>query len=335
MTPYFHLIPPRGRSRHSPPTNHDYTFPLFPSNCPLSTRSHSKICTAQQRSGPGTNDIQAGQGRSAARADGGHFTPGLARAGFAGHRRRFLGGAPGYGRPHAAQAGTLTQWRLLDRVKINPGETPQKYSGPAFSFLGPSLYSLGPVGVEIATQRHGVLPPTGYQLYLPTRVIHDLIVNEIVLRLAQAIGERGWEVEWLGKYEGTLRETGQERTLVEPDALIRFRRDGQERAFLLEYHNEDKSSRAEDKVKRYEAAYADGDWRKAWEVDTFPPVLAVCLHPIVSTGYINTLQGRRTRCVYYGKMLKPILDGNVSDWVNISTNEREDILPVLKDENSL
>ena len=140
----------------------------------------------------------------------------------------------------------------------------------------------------------------------------------------------GWRRR-LGRYEGALRETGQARTLVEPDALIRFRRDGQERAFLLEYHNEEKASRAEDKVKRYENACANGDWRGAWEVETFPPVLAVCLHPIVSTGYVNAVQGRRTRCVYYGKMLKSILDGNINGWVNISTNTKEDILPAASD----
>lgn len=219
----------------------------------------------------------------------------------------------------------LAQRRLLERIKINHLETPEGYSDSSFAFLGPGLYTLGQVGLEIATMRHDVTPPTGYPFYLPARIAHDLVTNEIVLRLAEAMGERGWDVEWVGKAEAVLH------ALVEHDALIRFRRNGEERAFLLEYHNEERPSQAENKVKQYERAHADGDWRTAWEVETFPPVLAVCSHALVRTGYVNAIQGRRTRCVYYGKMLKSILeDGNIRDWVNISTNKREDILPIIE-----
>ena len=222
----------------------------------------------------------------------------------------------------------LAQRRLLERIKINRLETPEGYSNARFAFLGPGLYTLGQVGLEIATMRHDVTPPTGYPFYLPARISHDLVTNEIVLRLAEAMGERGWDVEWVGKTEAALHASGQVHALVEPDALIRFRRNGEERAFLLEYHNEERQSQAENKVKQYERAYADGDWRTAWEVETFPPVLAVCSHAIVRTGYVNAIQGRRARCVYYGKMLKSILGENVDEWFRIDINQKQSILPL-------
>lgn len=193
----------------------------------------------------------------------------------------------------------------------------------------PNLYTLGPVGIEIATGRHDVPPPSGYQGYSLSRVLHDVITNEIVLRLAEAIGA-GWTVEWLGKYEGTLTDKAQKQVLLEPDALIRFRKDGEERALLLEYHNEDKRSRAALKVEKYEAAFNEGNWRERWEVETFPPVLAVFHQPIVGVGYKSAVEGKRLHCAYYGKTLKAVLDGKLDEWVNVASSEKETILP--KDE---
>ncbi len=189
------------------------------------------------------------------------------------------------------------------------------------------LYMLGPVGIEIATQRHDVPPPSGYQGYSLSRVMHDVITNEIVLRLADAIGTRGWTVEWLGKYEGALTDKTQKQVILEPDALIRFRKGDEERAFLVEYHNEDKQSRAALKVEKYEAAFNEGNWRLRWEVETFPPVLVVFWQPIVGIGYQNAVSGKNLKCAYYGKMLKAIIEGKLDEWKNISTDKKENILP--------
>jgi len=191
----------------------------------------------------------------------------------------------------------------------------------------PILYTLGPVGIEIATGRHDVPPPNGYQGYSLSRVLHDVLANEIVLRLAEAIGAHDWTVEWLGKYEGTLTDKAQKQVLLEPDALIRFRQDGKERAFLLEYHNEDKQSRAALKVEKYEAAFGEGNWRERWEVESFPPVLAVFHHPIVGVGYKNAVAGKRLNCAYYGKTLKTLLEGKLDEWVNIASGQKEELLP--------
>ena len=161
------------------------------------------------------------------------------------------------------------------------------------------------------------------------RIMHDIASNEVVLRLADVIGEKGWTVDWLGKYESTLVDKNQ-RTILEPDALVRYRKDGRDGgdgAFLLEYHNEDWQTRAATKVEKYEKAFVEGNWREQWEVETFPPVLVVFLKAIVGTGYQNATRAKKLNCAYYGKTLKAMLEGKLNDWTNVATDKKENILP--------
>lgn len=229
----------------------------------------------------------------------------------------------------------MREWcnaRIFERLSLESEEIQAQFSSMGFEeHYSCNLYLLGPVGVEIATARHGVIPPSGYQAYTPTRIMHDIATNEIVLRLAEAIGNRDWTVDWLGKYEGTLVDKNG-KTILEPDGLIRFRKDGKDGgdgAFVLEYHNEDWQTRAAQKVEKYEKAFSEGNWREQWEVETFPPVLVVFQKAIVGAGYQNATKGsKKLNCVYYGKPLKSVLEGNLEEWVNIANGmKREIILP--------
>ena len=225
---------------------------------------------------------------------------------------------------------TMRSWcdlRLFERLSLDSAEIQAHFSEMGLDEKKPTLYTLGPVGVELATIRHYVAPAGGYQSYTPMRVMHDIATNEIILRLADEIGTRGWGVDWLGKYEGILTDKSGKYTILEPDGLIRFRKDGYERAFLLEYHNEDKQSRAALKVEKYEKAFTEGNWREQWEVETFPPVLVVFLKAIVGAGYQAAIHGKKVNCTYYGKTLKAILEGKLDDWKNINKDKRENILP--------
>jgi hypothetical protein len=234
-------------------------------------------------------------------------------------------------------ARKMREWcrmRLFERISLDPTEIRNHYIEMGLDEKDPVLYMLGPVGIEIATIRYGVEPPGGYQGYTPMRVMHDIAANEIVLRLADSIGGKGWSVDWFGKYESTLAAKN-ERTILEPDGLIRYRKDGEEGgdgAFLLEYHNEDWQSRAATKVEKYEKAFVEGNWRAQWEVETFPPVLVVFLKAIVGTGYRNaTRDNKKLKCTYYGKTLKSVLEGNLEEWANVGNDmKREDILPKVR-----
>jgi hypothetical protein len=235
--------------------------------------------------------------------------------------------------PHLA-ANKMREWcrmRLFERISHDPVEIQSLYIEMGLDEKKPILYMLGPVGVEIAKIRYEVEPPGGYQGYTSMRVMHDVAANEIILRLADLIGGKGWTVDWFGKYESTLVDRS-ERTILEPDGLIRYRKDGEDGgdgAFLLEYHNEDWQSRAATKVEKYEKAFVECDWRSQWEVETFPPVLVVFLKAIVGTGYRNaTRDNNRLNCTYYGKTLKSVLEGNLEEWTNVGMDmKREVILP--------
>jgi hypothetical protein len=186
---------------------------------------------------------------------------------------------------------------------------------------------LGPVGVEIASTRHNCAPPVGYQHYTLTRVMHDVICNEVVLRLADYWGGQGWEVEWLGKYEATLNPKDGSASLLEPDAFLRIQRDGVEQAFVLEYHNERKSIRAAQKVKAYETAYSEGNWKDKWQVESFPPVLVVFWQVIVGEGYLEALQGKNLNCGFYGRWLAKVLEGDLGKWRDLRAKSTVELLP--------
>ena len=68
-----------------------------------------------------------------------------------------------------------------------------------------ALYVLGSLGLEIARRRHAFAPLTGYEAYPPSRIMHDVVVAEIALRLARLGHAQGWEVLWAGTNAAELR----------------------------------------------------------------------------------------------------------------------------------
>lgn len=221
-------------------------------------------------------------------------------------------------------ASTLRRWAhagLFARLAYSAESVMAAMAEMGMQDGHPMLYTLGPIGVEVAAVRHGVMPATGYAGYTLMRVLHDVMVSEIVLRMAKEFAEQGWTVEWYGKYESTLSNKAG-NVILEPDALLRLWNDKEDRAYVVEYHNEDKQSRAVEKVKRYEEAHEMGNWRERWEVETFPPVLAVFWHGIVGMGYTHATKNGRMKCSYYGKTLKALLEGKIQEWALTATMER-------------
>ena len=195
------------------------------------------------------------------------------------------------------------------------------------------LYTLGPVGVELVQIRHGVKPPTGYLSYSLERVLHDVISNEIVLRIAQEAEANGWRFIWASKYESTVFRDGV--PILEPDAFIRLERDGVVYPFLIEYHNEDRSTRAVQKVRQYERAWESDLWQTPWEVDEFPPLLAIFRMPVVGEGYQEGIKESAPVSVdYYGRALSSLLaTGGLSEFVHINKNKQGKVFPWYQGED--
>jgi hypothetical protein len=213
--------------------------------------------------------------------------------------------------------------RLLDRLPYISNDIRAafgRYNLPAPEEPAPMLvYVLGPVGIEIVRERHGIPPAGGYLNMTLERVMHDLAINEVVLYLAQIAIAKGWTPLWLSKYEATLWKDNQAE--LEPDAMLRLKKEDQEYVYLFEYHNEDKSTRAEEKVLRYKSAYQSRDWAKRWEVETFPPVLVVYRNPLVAQGYYRALQTYRHDLLFYGKRLDNVFGDNLNEWFDLQNKQ--------------
>lgn len=208
--------------------------------------------------------------------------------------------------------------RLIERLpKLQYGDREKELLGK------PVVYCLGVLGEQIARQRFPFAPLTGYLLYTPSRILHDLILNETVFRLAEAARQTGWRTFWAGTNVAEIRNGSEQ--LIEPDALLILEKDEERKAFTIEYHNEeDKRQRAFDKVRRYERAREKSAlWMSAWQVETFPPVLAVFRDNAVGLGYRDAVRELNAKGTYYGKSLEGIAKGNLQEWLNVRTETRE------------
>jgi len=177
------------------------------------------------------------------------------------------------------------------------------------------VYTLGPVGIEIVRERHGFPPAGGYLNMTLERVMHDLAINEVIFHIARIAMAKGWTPLWLSKYEATLWKDNQ--AVLEPDAMLRLKKEDQEYVYLFEYHNENKSTRAVEKVLRYQTIYLGKDWANRWEVERFPPVLVIYRNPLVVQGYHQTLQTYRHDVPFYGKWLSNLFGDNMNEWYDL------------------
>ena len=218
--------------------------------------------------------------------------------------------------------------RVLDRLPFTKAEVSaalDEYGLPVGKH--PGLYALGPVGLELA-RRRDLTPLGGYAAYPLRRVLHDVVLNEIVLHLAAFAQEQGWEVAWRGTNDAALYNGDKSHKILEPDLLLILGKGEEKRLFCLEYHNEDHRTRAERKVDKYEIVQIShaSEWQEQWETDAFPAVLAVFHKNIVGQGYRDKLAGvERPRVRYFGKHLDGVLQDNLAEWINLITAQRQNI----------
>ena len=210
---------------------------------------------------------------------------------------------------------------------------------PAPSKLGtlinkPRVYTLGPIGLALA-ELQNELVPTGYLKSSHDRVTHDVLCNLVYYGIYEAALKYGYVAVLRGKYETTIHNK-KNQPILEPDSMVILTKEGSEREypFLIEYHNEDKSSRAAEKIRKYEHVYRSGYWRSQWGVDTFPPILVATTHLAPATGYSDEIKrhmkGEGLRCTYLMKSLRHLLDKNQSplDWHDLERNKKTNLLKI-------
>ena len=222
--------------------------------------------------------------------------------------------------------------QIVNRYAVSPGFVSERLGEYGLVTGNGQLYTLGPVGAEIVQMRHRVKPASGFLTYTLERVLHDVIVNEIILRVIRQAEDDGWSVDWASKYESTLFR--EDTPILEPDAFIRLEREGEEHSFLIEYHNEDKRTRAIQKVRQYERAWESELWQDTWKIQDFPPLLAVFKKEIVGEGYLDGIkESAPVEVSYYGRALKGIWDEDgLANWFNINKEKKGNVFPWHKGE---
>lgn len=230
--------------------------------------------------------------------------------------------------------------RILDRLPFTSEEVRTallSYGLPVPEHTERSLlYTLGPVGIEIVRERYGVPPPGGYLSAPLERLLHDLAVNEIVLKIGDLALQAGWTPIWLSKYEATLWDEKREKAVLEPDAFLRFKKGEREWVCLIEYHNEDKRTRAMSKVRKYEEVVQSRLWSEQWEIDVprekekeaeyFPQVLAVYRDPIVGKGYQEEIENNPGKVRFYGRTLERFFQ-DPTIWYDFQKKDKAKIFP--------
>ena len=220
--------------------------------------------------------------------------------------------------------------RLLDRLPFTTPEMQDTFDAYGLSYPEGRLviYTLGPVGAEIVHIRHGVQPPSGYLAYTLERVMHDIVMNEVILTIADQAISHDWTPVWVSKYEATLYSPDRKAALLEPDGMLRLKRGDEELVYLFEYHNEDKATRARKKVNRYQSARDKRDlWFDQWEVETFPPLLAVFRRPVIGRGYAERVEEGGVQVQIYGRTLESALSEGFSTWYCFNRRQREPVFP--------
>jgi hypothetical protein len=217
---------------------------------------------------------------------------------------------------------------VLDRLYVTP--TTLSAAGLAPDPIALRLYTLGAVGSALATLHQPArLLPSGYTGYGMHRITHEVLTNEVVIRLAHAAVSLGYEPLWHSKYEATVHDDAG-RPVLEPDARLVLRRGTERHHYVVEYHNEAYGSRAEQKVRKYEATYRDGHWQRAWNTSEMPTVLVVWAHKAVGTGYreaVEAARARGLRCTYLGKPWQAVISGERPlQWLNFNTGKLVELL---------
>ena len=246
-----------------------------------------------------------------------------------------------------AEAGVLTEDQLMELTSASR-RTLQRYRQKAYldvaiaSDIVASLfekrnlkvYCLGPIGLAIAEMKHGIIPK-GYIQEKTDRVTHDLLCNQVFYHLYKEAITYKYVAILKGKYEATLHDQ-KGRPILEPDAMIVLRHEvtGEEKVFLVEYHNEDFSSRAAGKVRKYEYIYSNADWRDRWNVETFPTILISTTHLAPAHGYKEDIdqrkQGMGVKCRYMIKSISKLMSGEGGRlrWVDLEQNQFFNILEI-------
>ncbi len=231
-------------------------------------------------------------------------------------------------------AGVLAQEHLLELGNISE-RTLKRYRqkgildlvpAPAkiYDLLGAErVWALGPIGIQLSKIQLELVP-TGYLESEIDNISHDVLCNYVYVKIQRAATQMGYTAILKSRYEASIKDF-RNTQILQPDAMIilRHKKTREDKVFVVEYHNENYSSRAAEKIKKYEHVYQEGYWRNQWHSGSFPPILIATTHLAPATGYEREikkhLRGAGLKCTYLVKSLRTLLDDSQSplEWVDL------------------
>lgn len=189
------------------------------------------------------------------------------------------------------------------------------------------LYLLGSVGLEIA-ERKNLDPEEGFLAFSEERLMHQVVLNEIRIRLSLFALEQGWQVTWADRGQARLMAED-ETVLLEPAAMLFFEKGADKRAFLVDYLTNSSPIYLERLVSTYEKARRSERWQAHWGVEYFPPLLMGLGNHPVGQAFLDAIRNYASgKCPFYVKLLGGIVseERSLGEWTNFNTNSREVIL---------
>jgi hypothetical protein len=202
------------------------------------------------------------------------------------------------------------------------------------------LNVLTPLGVEVARNYDYDIPPT-YEGYRVGMMLHDVLCNEAIVRLAMVARGSNMRVVLMKRTESNLYDP-KGTMVLSPDMVMGFSHrheeddvHGKPMNVIIEFHNEDSGVRAAEKVEKYERIARDAiaPWRDQWGTDVFPPVIAVFRAEAVGKGYAQAVSERKSRMSlavqYYGMSWKELVAGSTDygTLFHFNTGKKDNLFP--------
>lgn len=219
--------------------------------------------------------------------------------------------------------------RLLDRLPFTTPEMQAVFKSYGLPYPEESrlaLYTFGPVGIEIIRMRYEIQITSAYLAYPLERVMHDVIMNEVILSIADQAIVHGWTPVWVSKRESTIYDVSHKTVLLAPGGMLRLQRDGDdERVYLLEH--EDNAAQARRNIARYRTVFERRDlWSNQWGVVAFPPLLSVFQHKSIGHVYAEQV-GDGLKAQIYGRTLESALSDDFATWYHFNKSQRTPVFP--------
>lgn len=190
------------------------------------------------------------------------------------------------------------------------------------------LYLLGPVGLEIAGRKN-LDPAEGFLAFTEDRLMHQVVLNEIRIRLSLFALEQGWQVFWVDRGQARLLAED-ETVLLEPAAMLTLEKGSDKRAFLVDYLIDPSPFYLERLIATYEKARRSERWQAQWAVEQFPPLLMGLGNQPVGQAFLAAVRHYASgKCTFYAKVFAGIISAerSLGEWANFNTNARDVILP--------